>query len=296
MLKLHFQTNLPALALLGLLLVMCGNLPVFLLLLAALALHEVSHLLANDLWGYPGGRFQLTPWGGQLQLDPLFALNPDAEWFIAASGPLANWLMVAGVAYLNWLGLNHAFLSYWKKVNLLVGTINLIPALPLDGGRIVHACLSRCFGLTKAATVSKILAGITAILLFCCGAVSLAGRRNGSLFLIITLVIGLQLARIKTPALDLTWKLRQHKKELLAKAGLLNARTILVTPQTLIKDVLSEYGTNDYLLFIFFDASGQLWLVSEEQAWQSLVAHGFHTTFLETMKAGLTINLQKVNR
>lgn len=281
---------------LGLLLLTSGNIPAFFMLLAALALHESAHLLTSDLLGYPDGEFQLTPWGGKVNLNPLFAMNAEAEWFIALSGPLVNWLMVGGVSYLHWLGLNNDYLAYWQKINFLLGTVNLVPALPLDGGRIVHACLNQYLGMAKAALVSKMMALTVAIVLICCGAIALFNGRSGSLFILIAVVIAGHWWRIKTPAMNLTWKLLQYKKERLRIQGLLAARTVIVTPETKLKEALRKYGTNDYLLFYLFDAGQNLWLVSEDLAWQSLVAHGFNATFLETIKAGFTVNLQKVNR
>ncbi|HYH01493.1 MAG TPA: site-2 protease family protein [Bacillota bacterium] len=294
--QIRLKITLPALLVLGLLLVTSGNIPAFFMLLAAFALHESAHLLTGDLLGYPDGEFQLTPFGGKVNLNPLFAMNAEAEWFIALSGPLVNWLMVGGVCYLNWLGFQNQYLAYWQKINFLLGTVNLIPALPLDGGRIVHAWLNRYLGMNKAALASKVIALTVAFLLLGCGVVSFISGRGGSLFIIIALVIGVHWWHIRTPAMNLTWKLLQHKKERLQTYGLLNARNIMVTPETLLKDALQEYGTNDYLLFYLFDASQNFWLVSEDLAWKSLVVHGFNTTFLETIKAGFTVNLQKVNR
>jgi Zn-dependent protease len=291
-----FKTTLTGLAILGLLILGSGNIPAFLMLVAALGLHEWSHLLASELLGYHKQEFMLTAWGGRFNLDVSLAANSEAEYLIALSGPLANWLMAGGVCYLSWLGLNHPYLVFWQKVNCLLGIVNLIPAFPLDGGRILHAWLNRYLGLTKATVIAKVVTLVTAVLLLGMGAMALAKQRGGSLPLLIGCYLFYQWVIIKNPQFNATWQLLQHKKKLLSTQGILNARTVLVAPETFLKEALRAYGTHDYLLFYLMDRQQNFWLISEELAWQSLITHGFNATFLETIKAGFSVNLQKLNR
>jgi stage IV sporulation protein FB len=292
----NFKTTLTALVILGLLILGSGNIPAFLMLVAALGIHEWSHLLTSELLGYKKPELVLTAWGGRLNLDASLAVNSEAEYLIALSGPLANWLMAGGICYLSWLGLNHPYLFTWQKVNFLLGTVNLIPALPLDGGRILRAWLNQHLGLTKAAVIAKVVTLVTALLLLGMGAAALPKQQGGSLPLLIGCYLLYQWVVTKNPQFNLTWQLLQHKKKLLSTQGLLNARTVLVAPETFLKEALRTYGTHDYLLFYLMDRERNFWLVSEELAWQSLIAHGFNTTFLETIKAGFSVNLQKLNR
>jgi stage IV sporulation protein FB len=294
--NLRLKTTLAALVTLGLLILASGNIPAFLLLLAALAVHEWSHLLTGECCGYQKPEFALTMWGGQLTLDASLTANAEAEYLIALSGPLANWLMVGGVCYLNWLGFNHPYLVAWYQVNFLLGSINLLPALPLDGGRIIHAWLNRHLGLSKAAFVSKRVTLATAVLLAEGGVVLLLHRQGGALPLLTGCYLLYHLAVNNRPQFNVTWQLLQHKKKLLAKRGLLSTRTVRVAPETLLRDALRTYGTHDYLLFYLLDRQQNGWLVSEELAWQALIAKGSATTFLETIKAGFSVNLQKLNR
>jgi hypothetical protein len=50
------------------------------------------------------------------------------------------------------------------------------------------------------------------------------------------------------------------------------------------------------LFFYLLDRQQNGWLISEELAWQALIANGFKTTFWETIKAGFFVNLQKLSR
>jgi stage IV sporulation protein FB len=290
-----FHTTLPALLILGLTLVWSGNIPGFIMLIAALAIHEYSHLLTGEFLGYRDNEYHLTSLGGQMKLDPLFTLNAETEFLIALSGPAVNWSMVGGVAYLRLLGIDHPLLAQWSRINWILGSLNLIPALPLDGGRILHAVFTRYFGPVKAMAGMKITSWLTAVLLTGWGAAALSRRENGSLLILLAVWIIYHLIRNEKTKIDLSWRLLQHKKRLLIKEGRLPIKPVLVRPETFVKNALREYGGNEYLIFYFYLNQRELQTISEDLAWNSLLVHGFGVTFLETMKAGLTVNLQKIN-
>ena len=166
-----------------------GSFLYILLALTALAIHEFSHILCCELLSYPVRELNLNLLGGCLKVDPAFAINPEAEWLIAVAGPLANLLMVGGVLYLQLLTINNSYLDYWLKVNLLIGLINLIPASPLDGGRILHAWLNKNIGLKNSARVSKSLTAGIGFLLLTMGVVQFYNQHTGILYILIGVFI-----------------------------------------------------------------------------------------------------------
>jgi Zn-dependent protease len=133
---------------------------------ACVILHELGHSLTAIHFGIGVRRILLLPIGGMAEFDSI-PREPRREILITLAGPAVNFVL-AGLlwialppapaqesAHLNPLEFGHLLL-FW---NLLMGGFNLLPAFPMDGGRILRALLAlRCSYLKAtfwAATVGK---------------------------------------------------------------------------------------------------------------------------------------------
>ena len=146
-----------------------------LLLFASVLLHELAHALVAVAHGVPVGGITLHIFGGVSQLDSE-PETPRAEFLIAIVGPLASFA-IAGTTYaLGWLVTGPAWadalVGYLAAVNLVVGVFNLLPAFPLDGGRVLHAALWAWTGRLDTATrVASRLGSAIALLMVAVGLV-----------------------------------------------------------------------------------------------------------------------------
>jgi Zn-dependent protease len=126
-----------------------------LLLFASVLLHELAHALVAIRHGIPVGGITLHVFGGVSQLDSE-PETPRAELLIAIAGPLTSFAiaglshgvsrLLAGPAWAD------ALAGYVAAVNLVVGLFNLVPAFPLDGGRVLRAALWAWTGRMDSAT------------------------------------------------------------------------------------------------------------------------------------------------
>lgn len=108
----------------------------------ALLLHESGHLLFMVLLGKTPPQISLTPFGGLMET-PQEGFPGRQMFLIALAGPLFSALG----CLLCWLGYTRAFLPDavtlpFFRANMLLLLFNLLPALPLDGGRMLEAVLS----------------------------------------------------------------------------------------------------------------------------------------------------------
>jgi Zn-dependent protease/predicted transcriptional regulator len=119
-----------------------------LLFLASITLHELGHSWVARREGIEVDSITLWLFGGVSQLKGRFA-SPGAEFRVAVTGPLVS--IVLGVLFvvIAVAGLPSevdgvaAWLGY---INLLLAAFNLLPASPLDGGRVLHSILWRAKG------------------------------------------------------------------------------------------------------------------------------------------------------
>ena len=123
-------------------------------LLLAAALHEWGHLLAASCIGMPVRRLTLDFTGGNMECYRK-TTSYAQDLLLCLSGPAVNFLFVTLSMLLHW---NPVFLS----AHLLLGVFNLMPVLPLDGGRAVFAFLSGIWGPFTAGRVMSILSVVTA--------------------------------------------------------------------------------------------------------------------------------------
>lgn len=130
---------LPALFWLALLLALDGTGLVRLSLLCAL-LHESGHVVVYLALFHRPPRLKVSPTGICLSLRGVL-LSSRRALLLAAAGPLINLLCCASAIF--WMELaGYSYRGYWfASVNLLLGTVNLLPLPGLDGQRIVEALL-----------------------------------------------------------------------------------------------------------------------------------------------------------
>ena len=119
----------------------------------ALCIHETAHLAAARLTGVAIQEIRILPFGGSARMENPYRLPLRQLLPVAAAGPAANLLLalcLAAGAHWKLLGAGNA--RIWMQPNLVLCLFNLLPALPLDGGRILFALLRRPLGEKKALT------------------------------------------------------------------------------------------------------------------------------------------------
>lgn len=119
-----------------------AGLAVAVVLYAAVLLHEAAHAFAARHFGYPVGSISLNFLGGATAMEAE-SKRPRDEFWIAAVGPLTS-LAIGGVAYVVYQlfeppGLVGLIIEVLSGTNFFVGLLNLVPGLPLDGGRLLKA-------------------------------------------------------------------------------------------------------------------------------------------------------------
>ena len=155
-------------------------------LFGCVLLHEFGHVLAARAFGIPTPDITLLPIGGVARLQRM----PDKPWqelIVAIAGPLVN----VGIAVVLTLILGHSaaienleqvehpsvgMLTKLTSVNVMLVLFNLIPAFPMDGGRVLRALLAMVLPYARA---TQIAAWIGQALAFVFGFMSLVSSVFG---------------------------------------------------------------------------------------------------------------------
>jgi Zn-dependent protease len=158
------EINLSFLILLGLVLVAYGGLVGVLVVSLAFAfvlLHELGHAVVARRLGVDVSGIELGFLGGAAKMTSL-PRTANAELLIAAAGPAVS--LVLGGAGLGLAALFHSpMFALVGWINLVIAGFNLIPALPMDGGRILRAALSKYTNFVRATDISVTVARVVAV-------------------------------------------------------------------------------------------------------------------------------------
>jgi Zn-dependent protease len=185
-------------------------------------LHELGHGLMARQFGLRVRDVTLLPFGGVAHIEQMPA-SPRTETMVALAGPLANvavavltlpllliWFLLQGYTSLSSLTTLHlddpsftSFVYFLFLANLMLAVINLIPAFPMDGGRIFRAGMSSVLG-RELATRAAVYTGIVFAVVI--GAVALA---NGDLIIPLVAVLLIAAAYAEGRAVRIEQQMRR---------------------------------------------------------------------------------------
>jgi len=175
-----------------------------LLVFTCVVLHELGHALTARRYGIRTRDIVLLPIGGVARLERM-PEKPSQELAVAAAGPAVN-VIIAGVLLLllaargapvATASLEGGLLASLLVVNIAMVVFNLIPAFPMDGGRVLRALLAMRMPFAQATRVASIVGQIVALGF---GLVGLFGNHPMLIFigLFVFLAAGEERANVET--------------------------------------------------------------------------------------------------
>lgn len=167
-----------------------------LLLLISVLVHELAHALTAKVYHWPTEKIVLNLWGGHTQFES-FTASPGRSVLVAMAGPAANFVLAAA----GWMALTVGNLSGVADIlanifvwaNLLIGIFNVLPGLPLDGGRLVESAVWKVTGSQEKGTVAAGWGGriiVIALVAWFVALPLLSGERPDFSLMLITLLVG----------------------------------------------------------------------------------------------------------
>jgi len=206
--------------------------------------HELSHSVVARKFGLPMKGITLFIFGGVAEMDEE-PPNPKTEFYMAIAGPLASIFLGLFLLALNYLGNLWTWnvsvkmvLSYLGTINFILAGFNLIPAFPLDGGRVLRSFLWHRKKNLRSATriASGIGIGFGTFLIFLGVFLVLAGGMIGGIWWV---MIGIFLRNAS----------KMSYQSILVKTALegepiqrfMKENPIAVSPSTTIEELVEKY-------------------------------------------------------
>lgn len=166
-----------------------------LLLLFSVLVHELAHALSARFYKWPTSKIVLNLWGGHTQFEN-FSASPGKSLVVAMAGPAANFLLAAAGFLVTPLTeeftVARLLVDIFVWANFLVALFNVLPGLPLDGGRIVESAVWKATGSQEKGTVAAGWAGRVIVILLVAAVIGiplLMGNQPGFQLVLITVLV-----------------------------------------------------------------------------------------------------------
>jgi stage IV sporulation protein FB len=241
----------------------------------ALLLHEGTHILAAGACGIIIEDMELLPFGCSAKVKSFTGLPPVKEIFVAAAGPAANMVAAAGVYFFD----KYCVPISWAKpliaANLMLAAINLLPALPLDGGRILRAVLSKYVGNKRATKASAWMGVVFSVIIAAlCVYFAVGGYFNYSMLLMAAFLLYAAIKEIKSAPYTLIRDIT-GKKELIETRHAVHVRAFASMGSERLRDVLRELDAGRYNLIYVLDRDMKVeYELSEADILDGILKHG----------------------
>lgn len=261
-------------------------LPYALLTFSIVLLHELAHVLVAKRFGLEVKNIELFPFGGVARLEGLMEIEPKIETRIAIAGPLSNFCLVILAVILRAKGIiGGEFSLFFIKGNLMLAFFNLFPALPLDGGRIYRAFLSRRIGYRQATEKAAKLGKVLAIFFFLLGAGGIWAGLETYPLLILGPFIYFSASREREMAGYTFAYYLIRKKDELRKKGILSTEQLVVTEEAKLGEVIKHFLPKKYHVILLMDKELVLQgIITESEVIDGLMEVGLDSPLKQILK------------
>ncbi len=241
---------------------------------AMVFIHELMHYITARRLGFSGFDIEILPIGAVLKLKDLDEASPMEDLIISLSGPLLN-LILAVIFYGLFILYNRSYLHliYWS--NLAIGLFNLIPAFPLDGGRVLRDLLCYKTIYRQANKISiKVSMVLGSFFMFIYFVSVASGKGNFNLGLIAIFIL-ISSIKEKERIVYLIMGYIIKKRYKFINRGYIENRSISVFCNKDLLLVLGLIDKNKYNLFTVLDENMNLMeTLCEEEILQAIKTYG----------------------
>jgi len=257
-----------------------------------LFIHETAHVIVARMFGLKVKEIDLLPFGGMVRLESMFELNPLHEICVSLSGPVLNMWMALSYAALGDIGLFEVGENdFFVQANFMLAGFNMLPALPLDGGRILRALMLKALGYRKATNITANCGIVLGMMLAAVGIYTLdAGIVNPTLLITPVFLIYSAIMEKKTAAYIFLRSI-SYKRDTLLKSGVVPVADMIALYDLPLKEVLEKFAVHRYHSVRVVDEQfRQKGILTEAQVIKGLMDLGVNAPLWKLLENGNDYN------
>jgi stage IV sporulation protein FB len=255
-----------------------------LLIFTAVLWHEAAHMLMAAGLGYKVRQIELLPFGAMARIERLADAGAASEIMIAAAGPLAS----MGLAVLCYIAEHQAgnwqeVLVFYMEVNLMLAGFNLLPALPLDGGRILRAILALRRDYREATAIVVTMSHITSVMLLVMAGAAYWLYNTINLTMLVAAGFLLLTARAENNLAGFrAMRILANKKAELTSCKIMPSSHLTAMESAPIREVIRLLGSEEYYIVHVVDQNFKLCgALTETEIWEGLLKKGIKARIYE---------------
>jgi stage IV sporulation protein FB len=241
--------------------VLTGYFREVLMIFTIVFIHEMGHAVAAHCFKWRIHKIELLPFGGVAEVEDAGNRPFHEELIVILAGPLQHiWMMLLSYALVHfsfWTSTDH-HLFIWH--NLMILSFNLLPVLPLDGGRLVQLGCTFYFPYAKALTYSRWVSGTCLSVLILLGVIWFPYQLN--LWVVLTFLV-------LTNYLE--WKQRHYRfiRFLMSRQSgqyeHKSSQTVSIRDSTPLREAMKLIKRGQYHMFKVFELQTGKSLIIEER-------------------------------
>ena len=239
-----------------------------LLWMISLTGHEAMHILSAYALRVRVMELDLMPFGGAARLENIWGLRFGQLTLVALAGPLFNAASIV-FTFALWKNgqLSDAACAQWIRPNATLLLFNLLPALPLDGGRVVYGLLGRRIGQAQAIRIGVMAGRVLAILLviLCALGTYLLGKLNITLLVSAAFLFSAGARETIAASSGAIMSLTNRAIEL-ATESVLPIRWLAAAQDTSIQSAIARFKPRHLHRIAVYDQNMRLSGIIEEQS------------------------------
>ncbi len=242
-------------------------------LFASVLLHEMGHVMAARLMHVRVEELELFPFGSVARMEDITKYGGAVEALIAAAGPAVSGLL-ALLAYS--APTDKDIFILCAKYNRILCFFNLLPVLPMDGGRILRNLLLYLMGYKRATQVLVLWGRVLSILLLGWNIYSLVqGSYDITAAIIAVFIFSGTSKEVKYCSYHYLLN-SSSRKTSLVRCNRIRQRSLQASPETYIRQLVSQFSPGNLCTVLVKDYSGETVAeLSEKEIMASFMKLGY---------------------